>query len=96
MIPVTQQGRAEAERARLAALKGSAYSDSQEGPSRPVAPGEIEAGDFHRPLITEGHGADSPQNAGGPRHVDLTGSQAMGVLIPAHVQASMGPAGGDR
>jgi hypothetical protein len=91
MIPVTEQGRRDAEARRIAALK----SIVTEGPGRPVAPGEIGAGDFTRPLITEGHQAPSPDHVE-PRHVDFTGSHAVGVLIPATVQADMGPAGGGR
>ena len=83
-----------------------AYRDrgATEGPGHPMRPGELEAAGLHRPYLTDGHAADAPGNwpssDGGPapgmRHADLTGSQARGVLIPAHVQASMGPAGGSQ
>ncbi len=96
MIPVTVEARQRVEAERVAALKAAdVYPD--DGPGH--GPEE-----YRRPLITEGHEADSPQNSpasdGMPaphaRHVNLTGSQAHGVLIPAHVQASMGPAGGSQ
>jgi hypothetical protein len=91
MIPVTEQGRRDAEAQRIAAEKGVVT----EGPGQPVAPGEIAAGDFTRPYLTAGHSAPSPDHVE-PEHVDFTRSHAVGVLVPAHVQASMGPAGGDR
>jgi hypothetical protein len=94
MIPVTVHGRQQAEAERIAALKaGSAYGT--EGPGHPVMPGEIAAGDFTRPYLTEGHSAPSPDHVE-HQHVDFTQSQAVGVLIPADVQADMGPAGGGR
>jgi hypothetical protein len=67
-----------------------------EGPSHPMRPGDVDPGDYTRGYIEAGHAAPSPQHGTPVPHIDLTGSQARGVLIPACVQASMGPVGGDR
>lgn len=110
MIVVTEQGRQELARRQAAAQKAAQSPvfhehGVAEGPSQPMAPGRIEAEDFNRPLITEGHEAASPGHdpahhmaeavrRGVLRPVDLSGSRAMAVEV--HPSAPMHPGDGGR
>jgi hypothetical protein len=74
-----------------------------EGPGRYVTPGQITAQQFQREPLGEGQAAVSPQHeppnampaqaptAPVPRHVDLSGSQAL--VAQVHPSAPSGPGG---
>ena len=76
---------------------------AHEGPGDLMQPGMISAGEFQRPLDNAGHQAASPgheppvamppaapgasASIGAIRHVDLTGSVALGAAITPHAPA---------
>jgi hypothetical protein len=86
-------------------LAGKTYQDRgiTGGPGRYMPPGRVAAQEFGRPYEAEGHAAASPGHGPPnpmppqaptmpfPRHVDLTGQQALAAQI--HPSAPSGPGG---